>query len=329
MDYDEEDSVSPIEVEGGSKEEDIATEEQPTYKIITPDMIGFIGGIPVQTNIRISPSVNLGTSSTSIISGDGIDYKFSNKHEFKSKMLDVYRKVLREKGISEEFAKSLVGQDALESAWGSKVSGRNNFGGIKGKGTTRRTREVINGKDVYINDSFRDFSSLEEYARYKVNLLNNSRYRAFDGGVSDFSRRVAAGGYATDPRYRDVLEKFIRSVKKGGKIFKGNTGMVFVNESGDEPRPSVNPYYGTMVLEDFRNTNDKYDYSNSPEGPIDGHWKSRNPQTGQMLKDESHPTRFYEDMASRRLGLKRYVDIRDGREYTFDKVQSATKGNLP
>ena len=239
MDYDEEDSVSPIEVEGGSKKEDIITEEQPTYKIITPDMIGFMGGIPIKSNGRVRQIINLSPSSSSVVSDNGVDYKFSNKSEFKSKMLDVYRKVLREKGISEEFARSLVGQDALESAWGSKVSGKNNFGGIKGKGTTKRTREVINGKDVYINDSFRDFSSLEEYARYKVNLLNNNRYRAFDGDVSDFSRRVDSGGYATDPRYREILDKVIKSVKKGGKVFKGNTGMVFVNESGDKSRPSV------------------------------------------------------------------------------------------
>ena len=80
---------------------------------------------------------------------------------------------------------------------------------------------------------------MEEYARYKVNLLNNNRYRAFDGDVSDFSRRVASGGYATDPRYREILDKVIRNVKKGGKVFKGNTGMIFVNESGDKSRPSV------------------------------------------------------------------------------------------
>ena len=202
-------------------------------------MIDFMGGIPIKSNGRVSQIINLSPFSSSVVSGDGVDYKFSNKSEFKSKMLDVYRKVLREEGISEEFARSLVGQDALESAWGSRVSGKNNFGGIKGKGTTKRTREVINGKDVYINDSFRDFSSLEEYARYKVNLLNNNRYRAFDGDVSDFSRRVASGGYATDPRYREILDKVIKSVKKGGKVFKGNTGMVFVNESGDKSRPSV------------------------------------------------------------------------------------------
>ena len=116
MDYDEEDSVSPIEVEGGSKEEDVITDEQPTYKIITPDMIGFMGGIPIKSNVRVSQIINLSPSSSSVVSGNGVDYKFSNKSEFKSKMLDVYRKVLREKGISEEFARSLVGQDALESA---------------------------------------------------------------------------------------------------------------------------------------------------------------------------------------------------------------------
>lgn len=218
MDYDEEDSVSTIEVEGGSKKED-------NYKTITPDMIEFAGGIPINSNKRHT-------------SHNG-RRAFSDKTDFKNTMLNVYTKILNENGIDTSFAKSLVAQDALESNWGKSAGGVNNFGGIKGKGTISRTREVINGKDVYINDSFRDFSSLEEYARYKVNLLNNNRYRAFDGDVSDFSRRVASGGYATDPRYREILDKVIKSVKKGGKVFKGNTGMVFVNESGDKSRPSV------------------------------------------------------------------------------------------
>jgi len=69
----------------------------------------------------------------------------------------------------------------------------------------RRTREVINGKNVYIKDSFRNFDTLEEYTDYKVRLLNNKRYHAFDGG--DFFANIAKGGYATDPRYLSKLRQ--------------------------------------------------------------------------------------------------------------------------
>lgn len=98
-------------------------------------------------------------------------HKFNSKKDFKDTMLPIYERLLKSKGLNPAFAKSLVAQDGLESAWGSKPAGSYNFGGIKGKGTTKRTREVINGKDVYINDQFRNFKSLEDYANFKIDLL--------------------------------------------------------------------------------------------------------------------------------------------------------------
>lgn len=145
-------------------------------------------------------------------------YKFKSKKDFKNTMLPIYERMLKSKGLNPIFAKALVAQDGLESAWGSKPAGSFNFGGIKGKGTTKRTREVINGKDVYINDSFRNFNSLEDYANYKINLLNNKRYQAFSGDIKDFASKVHKGGYATDPRYTEVLNKVIASAKQGGVL---------------------------------------------------------------------------------------------------------------
>lgn len=147
--------------------------------------------------------------------------KFSSKEDFKNTMLPIYESILVQKGLNPLFAKALVAQDALESAWGTKESGKYNFGGIKGKGTVRRTREVVNGQNVYINDSFRDFNSLEDYANYKVNLLNNNRYKAFSGDISEFASRVHRGGYATDPNYSKILNQVIASVKHGGKFQEG------------------------------------------------------------------------------------------------------------
>lgn len=164
-----------------------------------------------------------------------LSYTFASKEDFKNTMLPIYEKVLSNKGINPIFAKSLVAQDGLESAWGSKPSGDNNFGGIKGKGKILKTREVENGKDVYKDQEFRNFTSLEDYAKYKVNLLNGKRYKAFDGGLEDFSRRVSAGGYATDPRYKEVLDRVIRSVRKGG-ILKLQQAGKFIPDIGDATR---------------------------------------------------------------------------------------------
>ena len=58
-------------------------------------------------------------------------------NNFKSKMMSTYEKILKEKGISKDYAKYLVAQDALESNWGkSSLSDVNNFGGIKATGNS-------------------------------------------------------------------------------------------------------------------------------------------------------------------------------------------------
>lgn len=178
-----------------------------------------------------------------------LSFSFSSKEDFKNTMLPIYENILLSKGLDPGFAKSLVAQDGLESAWGSKPSGDNNFGGIKGKGSIMRTREVINGKDIFINQEFKDFSSLENYAKYKVNLLNGKRYKAFDGGLEDFSRRVSVGGYATDPKYKDVLDKVIRSVRNGG-ILKAQHGV---------------------LLDSYSDPDHYYDYSNGEYDDETGH----------------------------------------------------------
>ena len=245
-----------------------------------------------------------------------LSYTFQSKEDFKNAMIPIYTNILSEKGLDPLFAKSLVAQDGLESEWGSKPSGDNNFGGIKGKGRIKSTREVINGKDIYLEQEFRNFNSLEDYARYKVDLLNGKRYKAFDGGLEDFSRRVSSGGYATDPRYKEILDKVIKSVKKGCKIEKANLGTIL---SANEPRIQRRPGVGVLKNDYFGK--DKYDYSMSPEIPEDGeHWPSRDPYTGLLLKGDDHPTIFHEYEQSSERGLKLYED-RNGRQYTLEEWQ--------
>ena len=153
---------------------------------------------------------------------------YTNPQDFVRDMTAAYTKVLTAKGISTDYAKMLVAQDALESNWGkSSLSKDFNFGGIKAvEGTPfveKETKEHDSEKGMYTTKAkFRKFNSLDDYANYKINLLNGKRYQAFIGDPSQFYDRVKAGGYATDPNYVEKLTKIynnlIFSAKQGGNI---------------------------------------------------------------------------------------------------------------
>ena len=153
---------------------------------------------------------------------------YTNPQDFVRDMTAAYTKALTAKGISTDYAKMLVAQDALESNWGkSSLSKDFNFGGIKAvEGTPfveKETKEHDPKKGMYTTKAkFRKFNSLDDYANYKINLLNGKRYQAFAGDPSQFYVRVKAGGYATDPNYVEKLTKIynnpIFSAKQGGNM---------------------------------------------------------------------------------------------------------------
>jgi hypothetical protein len=111
-----------------------------------------------------------------------------------------------------------LAQAILESGWGdSHMGDAHNYFGIKAHSgqpsVTVRTREVVGGKDVFIDAAFRSFASVEEcFAAHGHFLRDNSRYaKAFQAADAEsFARAIAAAGYATDPRYGDVLVRIIR-----------------------------------------------------------------------------------------------------------------------
>lgn len=77
--------------------------------------------------------------------------------------------------------------------------------------------EDISFIGVYINDSFRDFKDIDDYANYHVSLLNNKRYNAFTG---DFIDRVVKGRYATDPNYKRALSNVYNQIAKAQEGMK-------------------------------------------------------------------------------------------------------------
>ena len=61
-----------------------------------------------------------------------------------------------------KYPECVAAQWALESAWGQHCSGKNNYFGIKGKGTQCKTWEDYGEGPVEIVDEFKDFSSPQE-----------------------------------------------------------------------------------------------------------------------------------------------------------------------
>lgn len=147
-------------------------------------------------------------------SGHSNTSSFANQNDFVQQMTDAYAAELQRRGYDPAFAEYLVAQDALESGWGKHQAGRNNFGGIKGNGSTRQTKEWDGQKMITITDSFRDFNSLQDYINYKIDLVGNSRYNVFAYSPSEYFTRVKAGGYATDPNYVSKMDQTLSSVRE-------------------------------------------------------------------------------------------------------------------
>ena len=182
---------------------------------------------PVQETVQAKP-----VSEQQIHTQEAVESEngkiYTNQRDFVEDMTAAYTKALAARGISTDYAKMLVAQDALESNWGKSSLAKDfNFGGIKAvKGTPfveKETKEYSAGKGMHKTKSkFRKFNSLDEYVNYKISLLSGKRYQAFTGDPTQFYYRIKAGGYATDPNYvaklTNIYNNSIFSVKQGGNI---------------------------------------------------------------------------------------------------------------
>lgn len=147
--------------------------------------------------------------------------KFASHREFVQTLNQYYQAALRDRGLDPNYSYILVAQDANESGWGTALAGNFNYGGIKSKtGPKKKTFEYINGVKTTIYDSFRNFSSIQDYVNYKVSLLSNDRYRAFStvpsSEPSRFIRHINDSGYSTSPSniYVPYIMGIYRTVKR-------------------------------------------------------------------------------------------------------------------
>ena len=108
-----------------------------------------------------------------------------------------------------KYPELVAAQWALESGWGSSLSGKNNYFGIKGSGTKHQTKEFVNGKEIAIVDEFKDFASAEECVQYLVDRWYKDwkEYKGVNNATSreGAARMLVTQGYATDPKYAEKL----------------------------------------------------------------------------------------------------------------------------
>ncbi|WP_020695299.1 glycoside hydrolase family 73 protein [Reyranella massiliensis] len=140
--------------------------------------------------------------------------------EWVAKLMPGAEPTARKLGISPE---AIIAQAALETGWGKAAIGNNIFG-IKasgnwtGKTQTVLTWEHVDGQNVQIHDTFRDYPSIaDSFADHFSFLEKNSRYKAagvFDGkGDEAYFLALQRAGYATDPAYAAKLGSILRTVK--------------------------------------------------------------------------------------------------------------------
>ena len=112
-----------------------------------------------------------------------------------------------------------LAQAILESGWGRSGLTRKafNFFGIKGTGPagslTVRTREVVNGRNIYINAAFKAYhNAAESFVDHGKMLRRLGRYAPCFRNRSNpeqFCRELQKAGYATDPHYAAALINII------------------------------------------------------------------------------------------------------------------------
>lgn len=108
-----------------------------------------------------------------------------------------------------KFPEVVAAQWAVESGWGKYLSGKNNYFGIKGKGTVKTTQEHYGNGYVTIQDEFKDFATPLDCIKDLVDKWYKD-YRTYKGvnrakTPEECAMLLKAEGYATDPYYSSKL----------------------------------------------------------------------------------------------------------------------------
>lgn len=140
------------------------------------------------------------------------NHRFTDKRLFISTLNTAYRKALQEFGKNPNLAMMITCQDALESGYGAKVQGNFNYGNIS---TLRKGDYHITSN---IGLHWKDFSSIKDYVKYKVEYLDR-KYKFFDfadpNNVAGTMQKLADMGYCPgSPSYGSKIAQVYNFVLK-------------------------------------------------------------------------------------------------------------------
>lgn len=135
-------------------------------------------------------------------------------------------------------------QWATESGWGSHVSGKNNYFGVKdfsGNGTMKLTTEHGKGK---VMQPFKNYDTIEEGIAGHIKLkMTSKNYKGYATANTIQEGINSLGSYATDPGYRDYLANLIRKEGYDLNAPANTSGSAnyLVPTGGSEGLPSGTP----------------------------------------------------------------------------------------
>ena len=158
------------------------------------------------------------------------------------------------KAAGAKWPEVVAAQWALESGWGEHTSGKNNFFGLKGSGTTVNTQEFINGQWVTIKAGFIDFPDLYTCVCYLVDRWYKD-YAQFKGvnraaSRNECARLLVQEKYATDPGYATKLIQIMdRQLQNSGEKEDPNPhANNFTPKSPFSYKITPNITYGELTL---------------------------------------------------------------------------------
>jgi hypothetical protein len=143
---------------------------------------------------------------------------------------------LHAKRMGAKFPELVAAQWALESSFGKSVSGKHNYFGLKGIGSSHETKEFYDGKWVTIKAGFIDFPSLAACIEYLVVhwYKDWQSYKGVNGADNRYAaaRMLKDQGYATDPDYPAKLSRLMKQYAPDSPIISPPMALI-----GPKKRP--------------------------------------------------------------------------------------------
>jgi hypothetical protein len=164
-----------------------------------------------------------------------------------------------------KYPELVAAQWALESGYGSTLSGKNNFFGIKGSGTKQKTKEFLNGQWVTIVEEFEDFETPGECIQYLIDRWYKD-FKQFKGvnnapNKYEAARELVRQGYATAPDYAD---KLIRIMNENASTKSTSTTILAKKMIGPTKKPQDFGFKAGdhhIIVNDSTETAKAYDFN--------------------------------------------------------------------